>query len=56
MAGTEELSQEELDAFRKWTATRAARKVKGTANRKAVTELKKMHKAEYDALVKKFGG
>ena len=51
-----EMNPEQQEQFQKWLANKEARKAKNTARRQAMTELKKAHKAEYDSLVKKFGG
>ncbi len=51
-----ELSQEELAQFKKWQLNKDARKTKGIARRKALTELKNKYKTEFNTLVKKFGG
>ena len=51
-----ELNQEEQELFQKWLGNKQARKVKSTSRRKAMTELKNAHKAEYNKLVKQFGG
>ena len=50
------LTEEEVREYLEGKATKAARKVKGTARREAVKELRKKYKTEYDNLIKSFGG
>jgi len=51
---TEQLNPEEQEQFKKWLEGKQARKAKATARRKAMNDLKKDHKEEYDKLVKKY--
>ncbi len=51
-----ELSPEEQEQFLKWLKGKQARKVKATARRKAMAELKKLHMEDYKKLEKQFGG
>lgn len=51
-----ELSPAEVQEFEEWKATKAARKVKSTARRKALADLKVEHKVQYNQLVKRYGG
>jgi len=56
MADAVTMSPEEQEQFQKWLKNKQARKVNSTARRSAMTDLRKAHKAEYDAAVKKYGG
>ena len=51
-----EISQEEFAQWEKIKKNRAARKVVSQAKRKALADLKKKYKGEYQSLIKKYGG